>query len=161
MELIQAIEDLDLGIESDHVRESTKATTGRTASEIIDELLDIIDEQDKSLANAFGDLDDDGNRMLSREELVSKLNELLPEGLSEEEADRLMDSLDTDGDGNIDMIEFVDGIERHEDGIVTIEDEEAESVKTFPSEWQTRFMSKKWHDVFWPCLLYTSDAADE
>ncbi|MGB2267323.1 MAG: EF-hand domain-containing protein [Candidatus Poseidoniaceae archaeon] len=152
MELIQAIEDLDLGIESDHVRESTKATTGRTASEIIDELLDIIDEQDKSLANAFGDLDDDGNRMLSREELVSKLNELLPEGLSEEEADGLMDSLDTDGDGNIDMIEFVDGIERHEDGIVTIEDEEAESVKTFPSEWQTRFMSKKWHDVFWPLI---------
>ena len=152
MELIQAIEDLDLGIESDHVHESTKATTGRTASEIIDELLDIIDEQDKSLANAFGDLDDDGNRMLSREELVSKLNELLPEGLSEEEADRLMDSLDTDGDGNIDMIEFVDGIERHEDGIVTIEDEEAESVKTFPSEWQTRFMSKKWHDVFWPLI---------
>ena len=152
MELIQAIEDLDLGIESDHVHESTKATTGRTASEIIDELLDIIDEQDKSLANAFGDLDDDGNRMLSRGELVSKLNELLPEGLSEEEADRLMDSLDTDGDGNIDMIEFVDGIERHEDGIVTIEDEEAESVKTFPSEWQTRFMSKKWHDVFWPLI---------
>ncbi|MGB1632159.1 MAG: EF-hand domain-containing protein [Candidatus Poseidoniaceae archaeon] len=152
MELIQAIEDLDLGIESDHVHKSTKATTGRTASEIIDELLDIIDEQDKSLANAFGDLDDDGNRMLSREELVSKLNELLPEGLSEEEADRLMDSLDTDGDGNIDMIEFVDGIERHEDGIVTIEDEEAESVKTFPSEWQTRFMSKKWHDVFWPLI---------
>ena len=152
MELIQAIEDLDLGIESDHVHESTKATTGRTASEIIDELLDIIDEQDKSLANAFGDLDDDGNRMLSREELVSKLNELIPEGLSEEEADRLMDSLDTDGDGNIDMIEFVDGIERHEDGIVTIEDEEAESVKTFPSEWQTRFMSKKWHDVFWPLI---------
>jgi len=152
MELIQAIEDLDLGIESDRVQKSTKATTGRTASEIIDELLDIIDEQDKSLANAFGDLDDDGNRMLSKEELVTKLDELLSEGLTEEEADRLMDTLDTDGDGNIDMIEFVDGIERHEDGIVTIEDEEAESVKTFPSEWQTRFMSKKWHDVFWPLI---------
>ncbi|MGA0330895.1 MAG: EF-hand domain-containing protein [Candidatus Poseidoniaceae archaeon] len=155
MELIQAIEDLDLGIESDHVHKSTKTTTGRTASEIIDELLDIIDEQDKSLANAFGDLDEDGNRMLSKEELVSKLNELLSEGLSEDEADGLMDTLDTDGDGNIDMIEFVDGIERHEDGIVTIEDEEAESVKTFPSEWQTQFMSKKWHDVFWP-LIHTS-----
>ena len=152
MELIQAIENLDLGIESDRVQKSRKATTGRTASEIIDELLDIIDEQDKSLANAFGDLDDDGNRMLSKEELVTKLDELLSEGLTEEEADRLMDTLDTDGDGNIDMIEFVDGIERHEDGIVTIEDEEAESVKTFPSEWQTRFMSKKWHDVFWPLI---------
>ncbi|MGA0380958.1 MAG: hypothetical protein ACO3NJ_09265, partial [Candidatus Poseidoniaceae archaeon] len=25
----------------------------------------------------------------------------------------------------------------------------------FPSEWQTQFMSKKWHDVFWP-LIHTS-----
>ena len=154
MELIQSIEALDLGIESDRVDavEDTNDVEIRSASEIIDQLLDIIDEQDKSLANAFGDLDDDGNRMLSREELVSKLNEMLPEGLSEEEADHLMDSLDTDGDGNIDMIEFVDGIERHEEAISTIEDEEAETVKTFPSEWQTRFMSRKWHDVFWPLI---------
>ena len=123
----------------------------------MEQLLDIIDEQDKSLANAFGDLDDDGNRMLSADELVTKLNEILPEGLSREEADNFLESMDTDGDGNIDMVEFVHGVERHEDEIVTIEDEEAETVKTFPSEWQTRFMSKKWHDVFWP-LIHTSFA---
>ena len=50
------------------------------------------------------------------------------------------------------MVEFVDAIERHEDGIASIEDEEAETVKTFPTEWQSRFMSKKWHDVFWPLI---------
>ena len=157
MELIQAIEALDLGIESDKsaVKSDSNDAEIRSVSEIIDELLDVIDEQDKSLANAFGDLDDDGNRMLSRDELTSKLNEILPNGLSQEEADKLMDSLDTDGDGNIDMIEFVDGIERHEEGIATIEDEDAETIKTFPSELQTRFMSKKWHDVFWP-LIHTS-----
>ena len=100
-------------------------------------MLDIIDEQDKSLANAFGDLDDDGNRLLTSSELVVKLNEILPEGLSDSEAEDLLASMDTDGDGNIDMVEFVDGIERHEDGISTIEDEEAETVKTFPTEWQS------------------------
>ena len=137
--------------------EGTDAVVVRTNSEIMEQLLDIIDEQDKSLANAFGDLDDDGNRMLSADELVTKLNEILPDGLSQEEADNLLESMDTDGDGNIDMVEFVNAVERHEDEIVTIEDEEAETVKTFPSEWQTRFMSKKWHDVFWP-LIHTSFA---
>jgi Ca2+-binding EF-hand superfamily protein/RNA polymerase subunit RPABC4/transcription elongation factor Spt4 len=154
MELIQAIEALDLGIESDRVEAPNDSANvdKRTVSEIIDQLLDIIDEQDKSLANAFGDLDDDGNRLLTSSELVVKLNELLPEGLSESEADELLASMDTDGDGNIDVVEFVDAIERHEEGISSIEDEEAETVKTFPTEWQSRFMSKKWHDVFWPLI---------
>ena len=149
MELIQAIEALDLGIESDRVTatDTTEDVAKRTVSEIIDQLLDIIDEQDKSLANAFGDLDDDGNRLLTSSELVVKLNEMLPEGLSESEADELLAWMDADGDGNIDMVEFVSAIENHEDGISSIEDEEAETVKTFPTEWQSHFMSKKWHDV--------------
>ena len=73
----------------------------RTTSEIMEQLLDVIDEQDKSLSNAFGDLDDDGNRLITGQELVSKLNEMLPDGLSQTEADALLDSMDTDGDGNI------------------------------------------------------------
>ena len=145
--------------ESEEVDEDdgVEALVVRTNSEIMEQLLDIIDEQDKSLANAFGDLDDDGNRMLSAEELVTKLNEILPGGLSQDEADNLLKSMDTDRDGNIDMVEFVNAVERHEDEIATIEDEEAETVKTFPSEWQTKFMSKKWHDVYWP-LIHTSFA---
>ena len=151
------VDDIDEEIEEEDEEEHTDTIIVRTNSEIMEQLLDIIDEQDKSLANAFGDLDDDGNRMLSADELVTKLNEILPEGLSQEEADNLLESMDTDGDGNIDMIEFVNAVEHHEDEIVTIEDEEAETVKTFPSVWQTRFMSKKWHDVFWP-LIHTSFA---
>ena len=151
------IDEIDEEMEEEDEEDHSETMVVRTNSEIMEQLLDIIDEQDKSLANAFGDLDDDGNRMLSADELVTKLNEILPEGLSREEADNLLESMDTDGDGNIDMVEFVHGVERHEDEIVTIEDEEAETVKTFPSEWQTRFMSKKWHDVFWP-LIHTSFA---
>tara|TARA_Y100000766_G_scaffold119545_1_gene102599 strand:- start:6062 stop:8143 length:2082 start_codon:yes stop_codon:yes gene_type:complete len=131
--------------------------TQRSSAEIIEQLLDVIEEEDKSLVNAFGDLDDDGDRLLTSEELVHKLNVILPHGLTESEAESLLSSMDTDGDGNIDMIEFVNAIERHEDEISTIEDEEAETVKTFPTEMQTRFMSKKWHDVYWP-LIHTSFA---
>tara|TARA_Y100000591_G_scaffold326868_1_gene350309 strand:- start:430 stop:2436 length:2007 start_codon:yes stop_codon:yes gene_type:complete len=151
------VDEIDEESEEEDVEDHTETLVVRTNSEIMEQLLDIIDEQDKSLANAFGDLDDDGNRMLSADELVTKLNEILPEGLLQEEANNLMESMDTDGDGNVDMVEFVNAVERHEDEIVTIEDEEAETVKTFPSEWQTRFMSKKWHDVFWP-LIHTSFA---
>ncbi len=151
------VDDIDEENEEEGEEDHTDTMIVRTNSEIMEQLLDIIDEQDKSLANAFGDLDDDGNRMLSADELVTKLNEILPEGLSQEEADNLLESMDTDGDGNIDMVEFVNAVEHHEDEIVTIEDEEAETVKTFPSVWQTRFMSKKWHDVFWP-LIHTSFA---
>ena len=151
------VDDIDEENDEEDDEDHTDTMIVRTNSEIMEQLLDIIDEQDKSLANAFGDLDDDGNRMLSADELVTKLNEILPEGLSQVEADNLLESMDTDGDGNIDMVEFVNAIEHHEDEIVTIEDEEAETVKTFPSVWQTRFMSKKWHDVFWP-LIHTSFA---
>ena len=151
------LDDIDEENEEEDEEDHTDTMIVRTNSEIMEQLLDIIDEQDKSLANAFGDLDDDGNRMLSADELVTKLNDILPEGLSQEEADNFLESMDTDGDGNIDMVEFVNAVEHHEDEIVTIEDEEAETVKTFPSVWQTRFMSKKWHDVFWP-LIHTSFA---
>ena len=129
-----------------------KSSDDRSTSEILELLLDVIEEEDMSLANAFGDLDDDGDRLLTSEELVTKLNQILPDGLSESEANALLETMDSDGDGNIDMVEFVNAIENHEDGIATLDDEDAESVKTFPSEWQTRFMSKKWHDTFWPLI---------
>ena len=150
--------NVDQDDDADHTEDEPDSIDyQRSTAEIMEQLLDIIEEQDKSLVNAFGDLDDDGNRMLTSEELVTKLNEILPDGLSESEADELLNSMDADGDGNIDMIEFVTAIEKHEDEIASLEDEEAETVKTFPSEWQTRFMSKKWHDVFWP-LIHTSFA---
>jgi len=129
-----------------------ESSADRSTSEILELLLDVIEEEDISLANAFGDLDDDGDRLLTSDELVTKLNQILPDGMSESEADALLESMDSDGDGNIDMVEFVNAIEKHEDSIATLDDEDAESVKTFPSEWQTRFMSKKWHDTFWPLI---------
>lgn len=126
----------------------------RSISKIYEDILDSIDEQELTLANAFGDMDEDGNRMITREELGSKLSIFLDYELSDSELDSMMASMDENSDGNIDMIEFVNSIESHEDSIASLEDEEAETVKTFPTKWHTRFMSKKWHDVFWP-LIHT------
>ena len=158
MELIQEIESLNLGIKSDRVTATPKdvvdGESDKSVSEIIEELLEVIDEQDLTLSNAFGDMDEDGDRMITRGELGSKLSNFLNYELSESELDAIMDSMDENSDGNIDMIEFVTSIENHEDSISSIDDEEAETVKTFPTKWHTRFMSKKWHDVFWP-LIHT------
>ena len=142
--------DVDEILEDD--ASEIESSVSRSTSEIMELLLDVIEEKDISLANAFGDLDDDGDRLLTSEELVTKLNQILPDGLNQSEADALLSTMDSDGDGNIDMVEFVNAIEKHEDSIATIDDEDAESVKTFPSEWQTRFMSKKWHDAIWPLI---------
>ena len=129
-------------------------TEDRSISQIYEDILDSIDEQELTLANAFGDMDEDGTRMITRQELGSKLSIFLEYELSESELDSMMESMDENSDGNIDMIEFVNSIESHEDSIASLEDEEAETVKTFPTKWHTRFMSKKWHDVFWP-LIHT------
>tara|TARA_A200000113_G_scaffold94806_1_gene84752 strand:- start:439 stop:2277 length:1839 start_codon:yes stop_codon:yes gene_type:complete len=142
--------DVDEVLEED--ASEIESSFSRSTSEIMELLLDVIEEKDISLANAFGDLDDDGDRLLTSEELVTKLNQILPDGLNQSEADALLSTMDSDGDGNIDMVEFVNAVEKHEDSIATIDDEDAESVKTFPSEWQTRFMSKKWHDAIWPLI---------
>ena len=128
--------------------------TGRTISQIYEDILDSIDQQELTLATAFGDMDEDGNRMITRVELGSKLSKFLDYELTDKELNAMMESMDENSDGNIDMIEFVDSIESHEDTIASLEDEEAETVKTFPTKWHTRFMSKKWHDVFWP-LIHT------
>lgn len=147
-------------IDEESVEEETEEdlveseTEDRSTSQIFEDILDSIDEQELTLANAFGDMDEDGNRMITREELGSKLSIFLEYDLSESELDSMMESMDENSDGNIDMIEFVNSIESHEDSIASLEDEEAETVKTFPTKWHTRFMSKKWHDVFWP-LIHT------
>ena len=139
-------------VENEKPEESVSES--RSISQIYEDILDAIDEQDLTLSNAFGNMDQDGDRMITREELGSKLNSFLDYDLTDIELDKMMSSMDDNSDGNIDMIEFVNAIESHENSISSIDDEEAETVKTFPTKWHTRFMSKQWHDVVWP-LIHT------
>lgn len=153
-ELIEEVIDEE-SVEEETEEELVESETeDRSLSQIYEDILDSIDEQDLTLSTAFGNMDEDGNRMVTREELGSKLSIFLEYELSDSELDSMMESMDENSDGNIDMIEFVTSIENHEDSIASIDDEEAETVKTFPTKWHSRFMSKQWHDVFWP-LIHT------
>ena len=140
--------------ESEDTEEEADDSATRSLTQIYEDILDSIDEQELTLSTAFGNMDEDGNRMITMAELGSKLGKFLDYELSDKELNAMMESMDENSDGNIDMIEFVNSIESHEDTIASLEDEEAETVKTFPTKWHTRFMSKKWHDVFWP-LIHT------
>ena len=140
--------------ESEDTEEEADDSATRSLTKIYEDILDSIDEQELTLSTAFGNMDEDGNRMITLAELGSKLGKFLDYELSDKELNAMMESMDENSDGNIDMIEFVNSIESHEDTIASLEDEEAETVKTFPTKWHTRFMSKKWHDVFWP-LIHT------
>ena len=140
--------------ESEDTEEEADDSATRSLTKIYEDILDSIDEQELTLSTAFGNMDEDGNRMITMAELGSKLGKFLDYELSDKELNAMMESMDENSDGNIDMIEFVNSIESHEDTIASLEDEEAETVKTFPTKWHTRFMSKKWHDVFWP-LIHT------
>ena len=51
-----------------------------------------------------------------------------------------------DGDGTIDITEFIGSLEDYE----TME--ELVEEKIFPSPWQKRMMSKSWNDAVWPIL---------
>jgi Ca2+-binding EF-hand superfamily protein/RNA polymerase subunit RPABC4/transcription elongation factor Spt4 len=153
-ELIEEVTDKEYVEEETDEESVEEETEDRSLGQIYEDILDSIDEQDLTLSTAFGSMDEDGNRMVTREELGSKLSIFLEYELSDSELDSMMESMDENSDGNIDMIEFVTSIENHEDSIASIDDEEAETVKTFPTKWHTRFMSKQWHDVFWP-LIHT------
>ena len=147
-------EDVQEDSEDDEEESEADDSATRSLTQIYEDILDSIDEQELTLSTAFGNMDEDGNRMITMAELGSKLGKFLDYELSDKELNAMMESMDENSDGNIDMIEFVNSIESHEDTIASLEDEEAETVKTFPTKWHTRFMSKKWHDVFWP-LIHT------
>jgi len=59
-----------------------------------------------------------------------------------------MEQLDEDGDGEIDLIEFIQSLEEHEEAIEESKKEPKE--KAFPTVWQKRMMSKQWNDIIYP-----------
>ena len=65
----------------------------------------------------------------------------------------LIEKMDIDGDGMIDIMEFTESMESLDDHDDTL-DEDAKP-KEFPSPMQRRMMSKSWNDTFWP-LIHTA-----
>ena len=114
--------------------------------DILELLINIMDEQEANPAEIFNVLDEDGDKFVSSEEFSNTIGELLAdEEISESSIVNFVATLDTDKDGNIDMIEFISAIESKEN-------ESKETSKEFPTPMQSAMMSKKWNDVWWPLI---------
>ena len=109
-------------------------------------LADLMDEHDISAQRLFNELDADGNGVVSISELKSTISEKYGDDLDLEQVNAIMEGADVDGDGTIDITEFIGSLEDYE----TME--ELVEEKVFPSPWQKRMMSKSWNDTVWPIL---------
>ena len=109
-------------------------------------LAEMMEEHDVSAQRMFNDLDVDGNGMISLAELSALLEAEYSDALNIEDVQSIMDGVDGDGDGMIDITEFIESIEELE----TLETLVEEMV--FPTRMQERMMSKSWNDSVWPVL---------
>ena len=110
----------------------------------------MMDEHDISAQRMFNELDVDGNGTISLAELRSTLSEKYGDVLDIEDVDAIMEAVDDDEDGSIDITEFYDSMESlddHEEAVIAHQAE-----KEFPTVWQKRMMSKSWNDAVWPIL---------
>ena len=115
-------------------------------------LANMMDENDISAQRFFNDLDKDGNGSVSRSELISVIQEKYSDLIDIEDVEGLIEKMDADGDGMIDIMEFTESMESLDDHQDTLDDDA--KAKEFPSPMQRRMMSKSWNDAVWP-LIHT------
>jgi len=162
MELIEALEALNLGIESDDPSTSDmddiidELEDDITDSDTILQLIsDAMDETGDSPNSFFNAMDKDGNGQVSIQEFTQSISELIDQEVSEKDIQSFLSSTDDDDDGLIDIIEFVSALESLEDADDVVDEDSRLSTKeetTFPSDLERKMMSKKWNDVVWPLI---------
>ena len=165
-ELADDIDDEDFDLEDDDPEADEEADaevaailsdTGDGVSDEMNEeahplaaLAALMDEHEISAQRMFNELDVDGNGSISLEELRTTLEKNYSDDLDLDDVNALMDAVDDDGDGMIDITEFYDSMESLDDHDEAVEAHEPE--KEFPTPWQKRMMSKSWNDAVWPIL---------
>ena len=112
---------------------------------LIKHLVVYFDDNEIDVSRAFTELDADGNGTLTMQEIQDAVSSMLGKEVSEEAFAEIFDQLDEDGDGNIDLIEFISLVEEVEDDIDE-EPEEEENFNKFPSPLQMMMMKKSFHD---------------
>ena len=114
------------------------------------ELANMMDEMGVSAQRVFNDLDRDGNGIISRDELMKLIESDYGEDMDMETVEMLLEQLDYDGDGSVDLAEFYASLEELDDHEDAVEDTVEEDY--FPTPMQKRMMSKAWNDAVWPIL---------
>ncbi len=139
LELIDVIESMDVELESDRTK---------TPMAI---LVDYMDALDIDPGSFFRKLDTNGDGVINRSELTKAFSDHTNDEVTDEAIEELIDMFDNDGNESVDLLEFIETIESHEE----IEHDEATALskpKEFPSKWQKKMMSKRWKDVVWPLI---------
>ncbi len=136
----EGIEDEDFDLEEDN--------TGSIHP--LQALADMMDEHEISAQRMFNDLDMDGNGLVSLDELKTVLAEKYGDILDADQVDAIMEGVDADGDGMIDVTEFIGSLETLDDHEEVIKEPKPE--KEFPTPMQKKMMSKQWNDVWWPII---------
>ena len=165
-ELVEDIDGEDFDLEDDdaevnkEANDEVAATVSDTDDDESDEMEEevhplaalaaLMDEHQVSAQRMFNELDVDGNGSISLEELRTTLEKNYSDELDLDDVNALMDAVDDDGDGMIDITEFYDSMESLDDHDEAVEAHEPE--KEFPTPWQKRMMSKSWNDAVWPIL---------
>jgi len=155
-EEVETVEE-ESGTSEEHEDDDTEAEMDDEDFDIEDEqagevqsplhaLVAIMDEHDISVQRMFNDLDKDGNRHVSMDELRTALTTDYEDVFDGEDIEALIEQIDTDNDGMIDITEFIGAIEEMDEIVESIID------KPFPSPMQKRMMSKRWNDIVWPIL---------
>ena len=104
---------------------------------LIEQLSNLVRESDDNIKSSFNEFDINRDKRISAKEFRETVEKYFSDSFGEENINELMDALDEDEDGNIDLIEFVDGIEAPE----TVKDTIKEKKKTDgPSEAQIWIM---------------------
>lgn len=134
--------------DEDHDHDEMETEETLSPSDILRNLLDMMDESGVSPQRVFNDLDKDGDGSITLNELTALLESDYGEDLDMVAIEALMSNFDDDGDGSIDIAEFYESIESIDDG----EAEEDEEIDYFPTPMQKRMMSKQWNDAVWPIL---------
>ena len=109
-------------------------------------LLDALEDRD--VTQMFHEVDTDGSQTITHEELSEAIANFTGVDFTELDIVAIIQHLDADKDGSIDMVEFVQAIENY-DGLV---EPVVKPPKTFPTPMQKSMMSKRWNDVVWPLI---------
>lgn len=134
--------------ESDDAEDEGEEAESHSPQQILQLLIDEMDQRETSPSAIFNVLDEDGDKTIDGGELSKRIAKVLDdEEISEASITEFIATLDSDKDGNIDMIEFISAIEAEEEA-----SEEGSPSAEFPTAMQTAMMSKKWNDVWWPII---------
>ena len=84
---------------------------GQHKMSAMEKIVQVMDEEGVSVVRFFNNLDKNGDGILSHQELLDALQNELRGVMDENDIAELIESFDDDGDGNIDLHEFIESLE--------------------------------------------------